>query len=382
VVGLYALRSAWAAFALYHLGIVTVIVAARETRRIRTLVRGWRSAEAIAAIALASAGGLLVWFVWPYAGVGAGFRSGLSEIGLRGGAWHAFLVYHIGVNPWLEELYWRGYLGSRARLPTLRDAAFAGYHVLDRRGNDGAETSCRGRDDGGSVITIRRAGERGHADHGWLDTCHTFSFARYYDENHMGFRSLRVLNEDRVRPGQGFGTHPHQDMEIITYPLAGAIEHRDSMGNGSVIRPGDVQRMSAGTGVTHSEFNHSKDDPLHFLQIWIVPDEMGLEPSYEQKTFPRDTKRGRLLLVGSPDGREGSVTIHQDVLLYASLLDEGAELRHRIGEGRYAWVQLARGRISLNDQQLSQGDGAALSGESGLSIQGTQRAEVLLFDLG
>ncbi len=231
------------------------------------------------------------------------------------------------------------------------------------------------------MVTIRRAEERGHADHGWLDTRHTFSFADYYDERYMGFRSLRVINEDRVQPGQGFPTHGHRDMEIVSYVLAGALEHKDSMGTGSVIRPGDVQRMSAGTGVLHSEYNPSRNEIVHFLQIWIVPERRGLPPSYEQKHFPEAEKRGRLRLVASRDGADGSVTIHQDARLYAAVLDRGQEVVHSVGAGRHAWVQVARGAIALNGAGLRQGDGAAVSGESAVVITGQEAAEILLFDL-
>ncbi len=231
------------------------------------------------------------------------------------------------------------------------------------------------------MVTIRRAEERGHADHGWLDTRHTFSFADYYDERYLGFRTLRVINEDRVQPGQGFPTHGHRDMEIVSYVLAGALEHKDSMGTGSVIRPGDVQRMSAGTGVLHSEYNPSRNEIVHFLQIWIVPERRGLPPSYEQKHFPEAEKRGRLRLVASRDGADGSVTIHQDARLYAAVLDRGQEVVHSVGAGRHAWVQVARGAIALNGAGLRQGDGAAVSGESAVVITGQEAAEILLFDL-
>jgi quercetin 2,3-dioxygenase len=230
------------------------------------------------------------------------------------------------------------------------------------------------------VITIRPAGERGHFDHGWLNTFHTFSFADYHDPDHMGFRSLRVINEDRVAPGQGFGAHRHHDMEIVSYVLEGALAHRDSMGNSGVIRPGDVQRMSAGTGVQHSEFNGSESEPVHFLQIWILPRERGVAPGYEQKTFPTESKRGSVRLVGSPDGRDGSVTIRQDVFLYASVLD-GDAVRHGLAPGRHAWVQVARGEMDLNGNALAAGDGAAISDERELRIAG-KGSEFLLFDLG
>ena len=230
------------------------------------------------------------------------------------------------------------------------------------------------------MITLRRADERGHADHGWLDTHHTFSFADYHDPEHMGFRTLRVINEDRVAPGQGFGTHPHRDMEIITYVLEGALEHRDSMGTGSVIRPHDVQRMSAGTGVTHSEMNHSRTDPVHLLQIWILPERRGLRPEYEQRRFEPEEKRRRWRLIGSRDGREGSITIHQDVDLFATLLGAGEELRYALRPGRHAWLQVARGRATVNGQPVSAGDGVAAEGEE-LLVRAEGEAELLLFDL-
>lgn len=231
------------------------------------------------------------------------------------------------------------------------------------------------------MIAVRSAQERGHADHGWLDTYHTFSFASYYDPRFMGFRALRVINEDFVEPGQGFGTHPHRDMEIITYILEGALEHRDSLGNGSVIVPGDVQRMSAGTGVTHSEFNPSRKDPVHLLQIWILPEEAGLSPSYEQHTFPLEQKRGQLRLLASRDGRQESVTLHQDVSLYAALLEPGQAVTHALKPGRHAWVQVARGSARLNGALLKTGDGAAVSQEQELEIKAAEPSEVLLFDL-
>jgi redox-sensitive bicupin YhaK (pirin superfamily) len=235
------------------------------------------------------------------------------------------------------------------------------------------------------MINLRKADERGHADHGWLNTYHTFSFSSYHDPRHMGFRSLRVINEDRVKGGAGFPTHPHQNMEIISYVLAGALSHRDSLGTGSVIRPGDVQRMSAGTGVTHSEFNDSKTELVHFLQIWLLPDQQGLRPGYEQKTFGEPDKRDRLRLVASRDGRDGSVTVHQDVDLYATLLAPGSEVRLALRPGRHAYVQVARGAITLNGTDLSAGDGAAVSQETALTLKGAGPnaldAEVLVFDL-
>ena len=232
------------------------------------------------------------------------------------------------------------------------------------------------------MIVKRPAAERGHFDHGWLDTSHTFSFADYHDPTHMGFRSLRVLNEDRVAPGKGFGTHSHRDMEIITYVLEGALAHADSMGNRSTIVPGDVQRMSAGTGVTHSEFNGQRDRPVHFLQIWLVPDRRGLTPGYEQKAIPESEERGVLRLVASRDGREGSVTIHQDADLYASRLLPGERVKHALAEGRHAWLQVVSGRVELNGTALGAGDGAAVSQETGLEVVALDPAHFLLFDLG
>lgn len=231
------------------------------------------------------------------------------------------------------------------------------------------------------MIRIRKASERGHADHGWLNSYHTFSFANYYDSNHMGFRELRVINKDRVQPGEGFPTHPHRDMEIISYVLEGALEHKDSMGNGSVIRPGEVQRMSAGTGITHSEYNHSSSELVHFLQIWLLPSTSGVMPSYEQKAFTEQEERGALRLVASPDGREGSVTIHQDVNLYAALLETGEELVHRIPLGRHVWLQVARGKVCVNGTELEQSDGAAISDEDQIILAGKDKSEILLFDL-
>jgi len=231
------------------------------------------------------------------------------------------------------------------------------------------------------MIKIRRADKRGHFDFRWLNTFHTFSFGDYYDPSFMCFRSLRVINEDFVRGGRGFPTHGHRDMEIITYILSGALEHRDSMGNGSIIRPGDVQRMSAGTGVTHSEANPSREEAVHLLQIWILPATTGQEPSYEQKAFSEDKKQGRLCLVASEDGRDDSVTVHQDASVYASVLRKDAEAIHSLASGRHAWLQVARGEITLNGEGLNQGDGAAISAEEKISLRGLQDAEVLLFDL-
>ncbi len=231
------------------------------------------------------------------------------------------------------------------------------------------------------MLSLRKSEERGHADHGWLNSYHTFSFSNYYDPKFMGFRHLRVINEDRVAKGQGFPTHPHRDMEIISYVLEGALEHKDSLGTGSVIRPGDVQRMTAGSGVTHSEYNHSKSDSVHFLQIWITPSKHNLTPGYEQKHFSEDDKRNRFLLVASPDGNAGSVQVNQDVRLYASLLEAGQKLSYTLLPGRHAWVQVIRGSAHLNDRPLKQSDGAAVSQESSLQISSEEGAEVLLFDL-
>lgn len=231
------------------------------------------------------------------------------------------------------------------------------------------------------MITIRPSAERGHFDHGWLNTYHSFSFASYYDPAHMGFRSLRVINEDRVIGGAGFGTHSHRDMEILTYVLSGALEHQDSMGNGSVIFPGDVQRMSAGTGIAHSEYNHEKDQPVHFLQIWLLPERNGIVPGYEQRTFPQEEREGRLRLIAARDGRDESVRIHQDVDLYAATLEAGHSVMHVLRPGRHAWLQVARGGVELNGAGLAAGDGAAVSDESALEITATEGAEILLFDL-
>ncbi|HEY5452779.1 MAG TPA: pirin family protein [Polyangia bacterium] len=230
-------------------------------------------------------------------------------------------------------------------------------------------------------LSIRRAGERGRADHGWLLSYHTFSFADYYDPEHMGFRALRVINEDRVQPGRGFGAHSHRDMEIISYVLEGELEHKDSMGTSSIIRPGEVQRMSAGTGVTHSEFNASRSELVHFLQIWILPERPGGKPGYEQKAFPEAERKGKLRLVASPDGRDGSVTIRQDVTLHTGLLCTGEALRHALEPGRHAWVHVARGQVEIGGEQLEAGDAAAISDARGLELSGRDSSEVLLFDL-
>jgi redox-sensitive bicupin YhaK (pirin superfamily) len=231
------------------------------------------------------------------------------------------------------------------------------------------------------MISIRRAEDRGKSDLGWLDSRHTFSFADYYDPNQLGFSALRVINDDRVAPGRGFGTHPHRDMEIISYVLEGAIEHKDSLGTGSKIRPGDVQRMTAGTGVLHSEFNPSKTDPVHFLQIWIFPEQNGLTPSYEQRTFTADETKGKLRLVASREGRAGSVTVHQDMQLFAGKLDKGETAVVELSPGRKAWVQVASGAVSVNDSRLGEGDGAAIEREKELRIVAAGSSEVLVFDL-
>jgi redox-sensitive bicupin YhaK (pirin superfamily) len=231
------------------------------------------------------------------------------------------------------------------------------------------------------MIKIRKAEQRGHFDFGWLNTYHTFSFGDYYDPSHMGFRSLRVINEDVVQRRRGFPRHGHRDMEIFTYILQGALEHRDSMGNGSIIRPGDVQRMSAGTGVTHSESNPSPDEPVHLLQIWILPSEEGITPDYEEKPFPDEEKRNKLRLIISPDAADGSVKIHQDARVYAALLDPNQEVSHPLASDRHAWLQVAAGSVMLNDIDLKQGDGAAVSGESSITIAAQEPSEILLFDL-
>lgn len=232
------------------------------------------------------------------------------------------------------------------------------------------------------MLTIRPAGDRGIERFGWLDSRHTFSFGSYYDPHHMGFGPLRVINEDRVAPGNGFGAHGHRDMEIISYVLAGALAHKDSIGNGSTIRPGDVQRMSAGTGIMHSEFNASESAPVHFLQIWIQPDRAGLTPSYEEIQVPATEKQGRWRLLGSRDGRNGSVTIHQDVDLFATQLATGETIDYRLDDGRSLWLQVAQGAVLLDDNLLAAGDGVALQNASGLGLRGAaDDTEVLLFDL-
>ena len=231
------------------------------------------------------------------------------------------------------------------------------------------------------MITVLKANERFHTRTDWLDSWHTFSFADHYDPDRLGFRALRVINDDTVEAGQGFGSHPHRDMEIITYVLDGGLSHRDSSGGGGVIRPGDVQRMSAGSGVVHSEFNASETEPVHFLQIWIVPEHRGLKPGYEQKSFPVEERSGKLRLLASRDGRDGSVTINQDARVYGALLGHGERVSFEPASGRHAWVHVARGAIDLNGEKLSAGDGAAVSGERVLSLQSAEPAEVLLFDL-
>jgi redox-sensitive bicupin YhaK (pirin superfamily) len=231
------------------------------------------------------------------------------------------------------------------------------------------------------MIAIRKSEERGHADHGWLDTRFTFSFAEYFDPKYVEFRTLRVMNDDHVAGGGGFPTHPHRDMEIVTYVLDGALAHKDSMGNGSTIKPGDVQYMSAGTGVAHSEFNASKTEPVHLYQIWMFPDKNGYKPAYDQKHFSEEDKRGQLRLLVSPDGRDGSVKIRQDNELYATVLGAGEKAKHELKPERHAYVQVARGSVTLNGRKLETGDGAAISGEKSVELAGVEKAEVLLFDL-
>ncbi|MFZ1393016.1 MAG: pirin family protein [Dokdonella sp.] len=231
------------------------------------------------------------------------------------------------------------------------------------------------------MLQVRKSEDRGLAEHGWLSSRHSFSFADYRDPAHMGFGPLRVINEDRVQPGQGFGTHGHQDMEIITYVLDGALEHKDSLGTGSVIHYGDVQRMSAGTGVRHSEFNHSADAPVHFLQIWIIPEKTGIAPSYEEKNFPPESKRGQLRLIASRDGRDGSVRVHQDVAIYASITEPGQRLTHALQNDRIAYLHVIRGGLSANGVTLNGGDALKATAESGIVIENAREAEFLLFDL-
>jgi redox-sensitive bicupin YhaK (pirin superfamily) len=231
------------------------------------------------------------------------------------------------------------------------------------------------------MITVRHAAERGQTRLDWLDSWHSFSFGDYYDPDHNQFRSLRVLNDDKVAPGAGFGMHPHRDFEIVTYVVSGALEHKDSLGTGAVVRPGEVQRITAGTGVLHSEFNPSATEPVHLLQIWLTPERRGLTPSYEQKAFPEAGRRGQWRLVASRDGREGSVTIHQDAEVYATLLEPGESASHSLRPGRSGWVQVARGAVTLNGRPLETGDAAAVSEESALKVVATESAELLLFDL-
>jgi redox-sensitive bicupin YhaK (pirin superfamily) len=231
------------------------------------------------------------------------------------------------------------------------------------------------------MIKKRPANERGGGDYGWLNTRHTFSFNDYHDPEHMGFRVLRVINEDRVQPGQGFGTHGHRDMEIISYVLEGALEHKDSLGHGEVLRPGEFQRMTAGTGVQHSEFNPSKTEPVHLYQIWLLPDRRGRQPSYEQKAFPEAERKGKLQLVASPDGRNGALTIHQDAEVYLSTVEPGQQVKHNLRSGRYAWLQVLRGGVQLNGAALAARDGAAVWDEAALAVMATAPAEVMLFDL-
>lgn len=231
------------------------------------------------------------------------------------------------------------------------------------------------------MITVRNAAERGHANFDWLNSYHTFSFGEYYDPQHMGISNLRVINDDTVAPNGGFATHGHRDMEIISYVLSGALEHKDNMGNGSTIRPGDVQRMSAGTGVLHSEYNPSPEQPVHFLQIWLQPNRLGVKPDYAQKHFAENERRGQLRLLVSPDGRDGSIATHQDALLYGTLLESGEAVKHLLEPGRKAYIQVARGEVSINGQPLSAGDGAKIENETEIRIEGMENAEVLLFDL-
>jgi len=231
------------------------------------------------------------------------------------------------------------------------------------------------------MIRIRLAADRGRGEHGWLDSHHTFSFADYHDDEHVQFRSLRVMNEDRIAPGKGFGTHPHRDMEIVTYVLKGALEHRDSMGNGEVLRPGEFQRMSAGTGITHSEFNPSATEPVHLYQIWLFPERKGIEPGYEQRWFPEGGRLDRWQLVASPDSADGSLRIHQDARISLAKLRPNVEIRHNLAVNRHAWLQVLHGCVSLNGHDLSVGDGAAVSDETRMSVRSARDSEVLLFDL-
>ena len=231
------------------------------------------------------------------------------------------------------------------------------------------------------MIRVRKAAERGHFDHGWLDTYHTFSFGDYYDPEHMGFRSLRVMNDDRVQPGQGFGMHGHRDVEIVTYVLDGALEHKDRMGNGSIIRAGELQRMTAGTGILHSEFNPSNTEWVHLYQIWLLPQRKGLEPSYEELTVGEEDKRGRFRLVASPDGAAGGLTIHQDARLYLASLSPGEDVAHEIEHGRAAWLQVLRGSVNVRGHELAAADGVTVTDENAIVVQAAVASEVLLFDL-
>jgi redox-sensitive bicupin YhaK (pirin superfamily) len=231
------------------------------------------------------------------------------------------------------------------------------------------------------MITLRRAAERGRGDYGWLDTRHTFSFNDYHDARQMGFRALRVINEDWIAPGKGFGTHGHRDMEIVTYVLEGAIAHKDSLGNGSVLRPGEFQQMTAGTGIEHSEFNPSETEPVHLYQIWLLPEKRGLTPSYDQRAFPDDERNGKLRVVASPDGRDGSLTIHQNALVSLGTIAAGERVSYELGPSRHAWVQVLRGSIELNGVALGVSDGAAVGEESSLALNAKQASEVMLFDL-
>jgi hypothetical protein len=231
------------------------------------------------------------------------------------------------------------------------------------------------------MLAMRKADDRGHANHGWLNSYHTFSFGGYYDPQHMGVSNLRVINDDTVAPGGGFAEHGHNDMEIISYVLDGALEHKDSMGNGSVIRPGDVQRMSAGTGVRHSEYNHSSEEPVHFLQIWLEPNKHGVEPAYDQKHFPLEDRRGRWVLLLSPDGRQGSMATHQDALIYSTVLETGATQEYRFDSARQGYLHVARGKLRVGNVTLSQGDGLRIQKQEVLELEGVEDAEVILFDL-
>jgi len=231
------------------------------------------------------------------------------------------------------------------------------------------------------MFQVRKAADRGHFDHGWLDTYHTFSFGDYHDPAHMAFRALRVINEDRVAAGTGFGMHGHRDMEIVTYVLSGALEHKDSMGNGEILRPGELQRMSAGTGIRHSEFNPSGTDPVHLYQIWLLPQSKGIEPSYEQKAFPSAARSGRWQLVASPDGADGSLTIHQDAQVFLATLQAGDSLGHELASGRHAWLQVLRGSVDVNGTHLETSDAVAVSNEPQLTVVGSEPAEVMLFNL-